>query len=275
MIRYNFHTHSQFDDGKEPPENYILSAIEKGFAALGFSAHVPLPIKNEWHLPADKFPGYVSEIRKLKEQYKAQISLYLGLEIDYIPGVSADFEAWSKTTPLDYCIGSVHLVAGPQPQQLWFIDGPADGFFRGVEEVFAGDIRKAVTAFYQQSTAMVNTQPMQIIGHMDKVKMHNKERLFSQEEPWYIEQIDRLLRAIKEKDVIVELNTRGVYTGKSKEYFPSTFVLERCLHYGIQVMVSTDAHHPTQIDSHFDQGVALLKNIGFKKLVTPFFETEI
>jgi len=275
MTKYNFHTHSQFDDGKEPLENYITAAIEKGFDAFGFSAHGPLPLENQWSLLAKDFPDYVAEIRKLKEQYKEQIRLYLGLEIDYIPGVSEDFGAWMKDTPLDYCIGSVHLVREPMSGKFWFIDGPAEGYFKGVDEVFGGDIRKAVTAFYEQSIEMVNTQPVNIIGHIDKVKMHNKERLFGQAEPWYIDVVDRLLRAIKENNVIVELNTRGVYTGKTKEYFPSPFVLERCLHYGIAVMINTDAHHPSQIESHFGEGMALLKDIGFKKMVTPFFEVEI
>lgn len=275
MIKYNFHTHSKFDDGKETLENYVTAAIEKGFEAIGFSAHVPLHIENEWCLPPEDFPAYISEARRLIEQYRERIKIYLGLEIDYIPGISEDFAGWIRQAPLDYCIGSVHLVAGPEPHQFWFIDGPAEGFFKGIDDIFGGDIRRAVTAFYQQSIMMVKTQPMQIIGHMDKVKMHNHERFFKQSENWYIEQVDGLLKAIKEKNVIVELNTRGVYSGKTREYFPSPFVLERCLHYGIPVMVNTDAHHPSQIDSHYHEGIAMLKDIGFKKITSPFFDAEI
>ena len=35
----NFHTHTVFCDGKNTPEEMVLSAIEKGFTALGFSGH--------------------------------------------------------------------------------------------------------------------------------------------------------------------------------------------------------------------------------------------
>ena len=275
MIKYNFHTHSQFDDGKEPLESYVAAAIEKGFEAFGFSGHVPLPLNNYWSLPLKDYPDYVAEIRKLKVKYQNQIKLFLGLEIDYIPGVLEDFDGWIKNTPLDYCIGSVHLVHEPRSGDYWFIDGPAEGYFNGIEKLYGGDIRKAVTAFYEQSIEMVKTQPLHIIGHIDKVKMHNKERFFSQSEPWYVHLMDGLLKAIKEKNVIVELNTRGVYTGKTKEYFPSDFVLERCLHYDIPVMVNTDAHHPGQIENHFAEGVALLKDVGFRKMTTPFFEVDL
>ncbi len=272
---YNFHTHSHFDDGKERLEDYVTAAIEKGFHALGFSGHSPLPIENEWSLPAADFPEYVAQVKKLKEQYKDRIKVFLGLEIDYIPGISQDFAAWINDTPLDYCIGSVHLVRHPGSGQIWFIDGPAEGYFKGVEEIFGGDIRKAVTAFYEQSIEMVNTQPMNIIGHLDKVKMHNKEQLFSQEDAWYHDLIDALLDAVKAKGVIVELNTRGVYTGKSHDYFPSPVILEKCRHRAIPVMVNADAHHPNQIANYFEEGVVLLRELGFSKMTTPFFEVEI
>jgi histidinol-phosphatase (PHP family) len=271
MNRYNFHTHSHFDDGREPLEAYVLSAIDKDLEALGFSAHAPLPLETVWALPAKDFPDYVAETRKLKVQYKDQIRLYLGLEIDYIPGISEDFQGWIKNTPLDYCIGSVHLVKPGPGDAIWFIDGPAEGYFKGVETVFGGDARKAVTAFYEQSIQMVMTQPLNIIGHLDKVKMHNQEKLFSTSEPWYQALVDKLLKAIKEKGVIVELNTRGIYSGKSKEYFPSPVILEKCLRLDIPVMVNTDAHHPGQILSHFEEGVKHLKDIGFQKMKTPFF----
>jgi len=274
MTIYNFHTHSKFDDGQGSPADYVAAAKENGLAALGFSAHVPLPMSNHWSLPAKDFESYTSEIARLKQQNNGNLKLYLGLEIDYIPKVSEHFEQW-MSTPLDYCIGSVHLVKAPRHEGFWFIDGPAEGYFQGIESLFEGDIRKAVTAFYEQSMDMVRTQPMNIIGHLDKVKMHNKEQHFGQDELWYRSLVERLLKVIKEKDVIVELNTRGVYSGKCTEYFPSPFVMEQCLHLGIPVMVNTDAHRPDQLTSHFEEGMSMLRGIGFRKITTPFFETEI
>jgi histidinol-phosphatase (PHP family) len=275
-MRYNFHTHSHYDDGKESMEDYIHSAMDKGLVALGFSGHSPLFFENKWCIKPEVYPDYVAEVKRLKQQYNGIIEIYLGLEIDYIPGHSEDFSSFINSTPLDYSIGSVHLVRPDKNKpQMWFIDGPAEGYFKGLQEVFDGDIKKAVTAFYNQSIEMVMTQPMDIIGHADKVKMHNAGKLFSQDEPWYQGLVDSLLKAIKEKEVIVELNTRGIYSGKSNEFFPSNVFLEKCLHLDIPVMVSVDAHHPDQLDTLFDEAVAHLKDIGFKKMTTPFFVMEI
>ena len=275
MTRYNFHTHSYFDDGKESPGEYLEEAQKLGLEALGFSAHVPLPLKNKWSLTAENYTAYVAEIKKIKAQNNSSTRVYLGLELDYAPGISENFRHWIEATPLDYAIGSVHLVTNPENGLTMTIDGSAENFLRGLAECFEDNPRKLVEAFYRQSTEMVRTQPFNIIGHLDKVKMHLGSKLLDQTERWYQKLVNDLIGAIKDNGIIVELNPRGVYTGKINEYFPSDFVLERCLHLGIDVMVNTDAHKPAQVQSHFDEATNRLKEIGFKKVRTPFFETEI
>jgi histidinol-phosphatase (PHP family) len=272
---YNFHSHSQHCDGKEQMEDYVKSAIRKKFKAFGFSAHSPLPFPNEWSLTPESFKQYVTDARYLIEKYKNKIDLYLGLEIDYIPGHSEDFAGFMKNTPLDYNIGSIHLVRHKENNKIWFIDGPLEGYINGVNEIYNGDYREAVVAFYKQSIQMIQTQKPDIIGHIDKVKMHNKQRWFSTFEKWYVDLIDQTLEAAARQGCIIELNTRGLYTGKTSDYFPSTEILQKCLDMGISMMVNSDAHHPDQIDNHFMEAHKLLKDIGFKSLKTPFFEYEI
>jgi histidinol-phosphatase (PHP family) len=272
---YNFHSHSYLCDGKEHMEEYVKTAISKNFKAFGFSAHSPLPFPNEWSLTSESYKQYLKDARELKEKYKGQIDLYLGLEIDYIPGHSDNFSEFTQAAPLDYCIGSVHLVRGQENGKIWFIDGPIEGYLSGVDEVFQGNYKDAVTAFYKQTIEMIRTQKPDIIGHIDKVKMHNKQRWFSTSEKWYQDIVYETLVVAAENNCIVELNTRGVYTGKTDEYFPSKEILFKCRELGIDMMVNSDAHHPSQLDIHFAEGHQLLKQIGFKKIRTPFFEAEL
>jgi len=272
---YNFHSHSYLCDGKESMEEYVKAAISKNFKAFGFSAHSPLPFENEWSLTQEKYAQYIIDAKELIRKYKGQIDLYLGLEIDYVPGYSDNFRDFSDSAPLDYTIGSIHLVRGRENGKIWFIDGPIEGYLTGVDEVFGGNYKDAVTAFYKQTIEMVQTQKPNIIGHLDKVKMHNKQRWFSTSEKWYEALIDQTLEIIAKENCIVELNTRGIYTGKTNEYFPSKEILHKCLDLNIEVMVNTDAHHPTQVDTLFAEGHTLLKQIGFKKIKTPFFEFEL
>lgn len=274
-MKYNFHTHSHYDDGSMAMEDFVTAAIEEGFDALGFSGHSPIPIDTEWSIKSHQLPEYAASGKRLKEQYKDQIKLYLGLEIDFIPGLSDDFDAFRKGIPLDYCIGSVHLVRHSGNGKIWFIDGPKEQFFSGLDTIFDGDIRQAITAYYEQSMMMVDTQHFEIIGHLDKVKMHALGTLFNGDEAWYIDLTDRLLKSIKQRKIIVEVNTRGVYTGKTNAYFPATDVLEKCLHLGIPVMVNSDAHHPGQLSNHVTEAMQLLKDIGFKEVHTPFAKSDL
>ena len=71
--------------------------------------------------------------------------------------------------------------------ELWFIDGPDKNYVIGIENIFNNDIKKAVTNYYRQIQEMVITQKPDIIGHLDKIKMNNKARFFSEDEKWYKE----------------------------------------------------------------------------------------
>lgn len=118
---------------------------------------------------------------------------------------------------------------------------------------------------------MVASQKPDIIAHLDKIKMHNKNRYFSEEESWYKDLVWKTLKFISsESDCIVEVNTRGLYKQRSDTYFPSPAVLEQIHHLKIPVTISTDAHHPDELGLFFIEAVTMLKEIGFRELV--FFD---
>ena len=72
----NYHTHTTFCDGKNTPEEVILSAIEKGFSAIGFSGHSYTPYDLRYCMPDPE--AFRKAIPPLKEKYKNQIQVYLG-----------------------------------------------------------------------------------------------------------------------------------------------------------------------------------------------------
>ena len=111
-ILTNYHTHNRLCDGEGPAEDYVEAAAAKGFAALGFSSHAPLPpnvaVPHSWTLSEDSLPDYLAEIRRLRDAWAGKIQVYLGLEIDYIPGSQAPSDPKWDALGLDYRIGSVH-----------------------------------------------------------------------------------------------------------------------------------------------------------------------
>jgi histidinol-phosphatase (PHP family) len=272
MQYFNLHTHSRFCDGKEEPETYVRQAIDLGFHTLGFSSHAPVPFENTFALKEEQMTEYFSAIMNLKEKFRDQIKLLLSLEIDYIPGITRGFDDFSKAGNLDYVIGGVHLVRESGIEALWFIDGSKqETYDKGLQQLYKGNARKGVEAYYRQVMEMVATQKPDIIAHLDKIKMHNKDRYFSEEESWYKDMVWKTLKFIaSESDCIAEVNTRGLYKQRSDTYFPSPAVLEQIHHLKIPVTISTDAHHPDELSLFFPEAAAMLKEIGFRELV--FFD---
>lgn len=264
MIPYNFHTHTTYSDGSNKPEDYITEAINQGFRAIGFSEHSVLPFENTFALKPEKVSEYCTEIENLKQRYKGQIEIWLAMEADYIPHISSDFQAMKTTHHLDYIIGSVHLVRNPAHPELWFIDGPlVQTYDDGLQHVFDGNIKKAVTAYWHQINRMIETETFDVIGHLDKIKMHNRQRWFSESDQWYVDLINETIDLIAENDLLVEVNTRGLYKGRSDSLFPGTDIITKLNNKGIKIILSSDAHQPHELSLWFSQAVEIIKSCGF------------
>lgn len=267
--RYNYHTHSRFSDGSSEPIEYVEEAIRQGFTSLGFSEHSVLPFENTFALQAGTEPAYVKEIKRLQELYAGRMNILLALEADYIPGLSYGFSTQKSNLGLDYIIGSVHLVKNSHNDVLWFIDGPKREIYdKGLNELFGGDIRKGVTAYWQQINRMIQEEEFDIIGHLDKIKMHNQGRWFNEDEQWYLDLVNETIALIAEKDLIVEVNTRGIYKGRSETLFPGEYILAGLKERGVRITLSSDAHQPHELSMWFEEAIATIKNSGFKMLST-------
>lgn len=83
MIKTNFHTHTIYCDGKDTPEALVISAIEKGFSAIGFSGHSYFEIDKSYSMNAESEKMYFSDILSLKSKYKDKIEIFCGIEQDF------------------------------------------------------------------------------------------------------------------------------------------------------------------------------------------------
>ncbi len=268
MPNYNLHQHSLYSDGNAQPEKYIEKATELGFSAIGFTEHSPLPFDNPFSLKQENVKKYIAEIDSLKQIYDGKIKIYRALEMDFIPGMSEDFDYWANECKTDYLIGSVHLVSPKNGNPLWFTDGPDPKIYdEGIQIFFGGDVKKAVKTFFHQTNQMIETQTFDIIGHFDKIKMHNADRFFSDKDKWYQNFLDETLELIKAKNLIVEINTRGIYKKRSDKLFPDGYALKRVKYLNIPIIISSDAHKPEEINSLFDFTVDYLKKLGFKEMM--------
>jgi len=272
-MKCNYHTHTHFCDGKENMRFFVEKAVELQFDHLGFSSHAPISEQYDFTLTEDEIPAYLNEIEGYQKKYP-QLKLFKGLECDYIPGVTKDFLYYKNKFNLDYIIGGVHLIRAYNSQNLWFIDGPKrETYDHGVVHFFNNKIKKAVTCFWEQTFEMIETQKFDIIAHLDKIKMHNQGRFFKEDEDWYLKLIDHAITLIAKKNLIVEINSRGIYRMRCKDFYPSDYILAKLAKAKVPMVISSDAHRAEELSFYYEEAKLKLQSFGIDTLAV--FENKI
>jgi histidinol-phosphatase (PHP family) len=282
----NLHTHTSFSDGSDVPEAYIKEAEKQGFDVLGFSDHAPIPFPNEFAIQEGGLAKYCATIEEFKKRdpdpripdrasripdpssliahHSSELEVLLGLEFDFLPDNQPTIPELRNQYPFDYIIGSVHLVTNPDVAEPWFIDGPKQASYdAGLDAVFQGDIREGVTAYWRQIQLMIVQEKPDIIGHLDKIKMHNKNRYFKEHEDWYVRLVDETLELIHQHQIVVEVNTRGIYKKRCDTLFPGPYILRKMASKNIPITISSDAHRPEEISYCFDLARSIVGELGY------------
>ncbi len=262
----NYHSHCTFCDGRSTPEIFLRSAIAQGFRSYRFSSHSPLPFETSWNMSKDDMPEYLQEIKRLKQKYGDQLEIYTGLEIDYLDETYNASIPYFRELPLDYRIGSVHflpLSGHLVEENMVCIDGSFREYALSVARHFDGDIRLLVKRYFNSTMGMLEAGGIDIVGHMDKIYMNGQRyEIFDFEEDWYQKPFEACLDLVKEKGLMVEVNTKN-WTRK-KELYPRMECLSRMREMNIPVMVNSDCHYPDLVNDGRAEAFELLRQAGFK-----------
>lgn len=261
----NFHSHSRFCDGKKELEDYVRAAAEKNQKAFGFSTHAPVPFESWWNINAKDYPLYLKEIKRLKQKYKSKIELYTGIEADYIKGIASPSDF--KKDGLDFIIGSIHYLKPARAEKAWdFVISPKT-FERGLKAYYRGNIRELIRDYFRASCEMTEAGNFHIIAHCDQIRKFNKgSKYFAEDEKFYRKHVYELLELCAQKDIIVEINTRGRLKNLSDDFYPSDTALKFCKEKGIRIMLSADAHRPEEADSYLQEAALTAQNAGYDEI---------
>lgn len=261
LIDYHTH-HERCGHAVGTLEEYVRQGIRIGLKQLGLSDHLPLIHVNpaeyypEMAMPLEELPRYVEECLELKERYKGQIELRLGLEADYIEGYEERIRAILEPYPWDYLIGSVHFLGE------WDITD-----HRQVHGWEGKDSLEVYRQYYRAVRQSAASGIYDIIGHMDVIKRFGYGP-DTEEGRAEVRELERgALRQIAEAGIAMELNASGL-SKPCAEMFPSRPVLEEALRLGIPLTLGSDAHDPLKLGEGLAEARQLLWDVGFREVVT-------
>lgn len=249
MIDYHVHT-SLCNHATGTMEQYVRAAVGKGLAAICFLDHLTFQEAGRTNAMFPReIPMYVDAARRLARQYRDQISVRVGLEVDFsIRHVDQCVEI-VNTFDLDVVGSSVHFLDGDD------VVSQRSAWARG--EISADDVYPKYLGVLE---SMLDYDYFDVICHLDLPKKYNKCP-----SPSAVQGFLDVLEKIREKDLAVELNTSGFHY-PVKEAFPSPELLGRCAQLQIPVVVGSDAHSPETVGRDFDRARNLLNVAGYRHL---------
>lgn len=251
----NFHTHTTYCDGKSTPEEVVLSAVEKGFRAIGFSGHsgpgfCTYKIRD--------LSAYKNEINALKKKYKNEIEIYLGVEEEAL--------SYLNREEFDYIIGASHYVE--KNGEYYPVDSNIEKFNKCIE-VFGGDYLKFSEAYFERYLTYLKIRKPDIIAHFDLVtKFDEKNSIALGKDPKYREIAMKYLKEAVNVGSVFEMNTGAISRGYRKTPYPSLELLYELKKSDSKIMINSDSHHRGTIAESFELCEDILKDTGFQFIYT-------
>jgi histidinol-phosphatase (PHP family) len=261
----DYHTHNLLCRHAEGSlEDYVKTAVKLGLGEIGFCDHFPMyylpesiPIE-KYAMTMDEFQTYIKEAERLTEKYKCEISVKIGTEVDYMEGkeniISSGLNKFMEK--LDYTFGSCHILMGRLG--AWCIDDPS---FIDLYNNYKIDW--IYEKYYEKLNHMVDTGLFDVVSHFDLPKKFKK---FPKNRELIHDKALRVLETIKEKNLVVEINTGG-YRREVKEQYPSLELIEEIYKLDIPILLGSDAHLLSEVGYMFEETLKKLRNIGFTQLV--------
>jgi len=252
-MKTNYHTHTLWCDGKDTTESVVRTALAKGFSAIGFSSHATFPEAEPFVLDPRRAPQYVADVRSLGERFAGRIAVLLGVEADYIPGLTAPERERYAAMGLDYLIGSIHYVVASDGARVP-VDHTPELLAEGIRAHYAGDVRAYVRDYFRQQRDMVADFDFDIVGHLDLVRKFNaKHPYFDESADWYREELVLTADAVASSGKVVEVNTGAISRGWLDDAYPSQAFRDLLRERGVRFILSSDAHVADTIDCAFDR----------------------
>lgn len=223
----NYHTHTiRCNHAKGTEREYIEQAIKEGFKILGFSDHVPQPYPDDFYswirMRMSEIPEYTETLVKLREEYKKDIQILIGYEVEYSSRFFPELIKELRKYPLDYLIQGQH-----------FAINEVDGLYVG--EAF--DSEEKLISYVDTTIEGMETGLFTYLAHPDLPKYTGPDDI-------YCKHMRRIVEKAVELKIPLEVNMYGFSDGR---HYPCDRFFKMAKELKPKFVMGCDAHIPELI----------------------------
>lgn len=235
VTKTNFHTHVQrcgHASGTE--EDYVKEAVAKGLSQLGLSDHGPFPdVDLGMRMPFSELGDHVDAINALTEKYEADIILWKGLEIEYLPEYRDHYEELLTRWGFDYLLMGEHYFKTAQGERINIYDTPSPALYLDYAHTVAEGMRSGYfKAVAHPDIYMIN--PFAWDADCERAA-------------------DIIIDAAVATDTVLEYNANG-FRREKKQFpdgvryqYPHSMFWQMAAKAPIRAIVGSDCHDPSKL----------------------------
>lgn len=248
-MKANYHTHTaRCGHAAGTEREYVEAAIASGLKVLGFADHTPYP------MPADHSQGirmgmheledYVNIVLALQKEYKNDIDIHLGLEVEYFPAYFERLREEISDYPIEYFLHAQHFLGNSAPGE----------FYCGSPTKDPGKL----IAYCDQVISAINTDCFTYLAHPDLINFIGNDAL-------YDTQLRRVCRRAKEAALPLEINFLGI---NESRHYPNEHFWKIAGEEGCDVIFGLDVHqvHHFQFERHLEKAQEIVKKYDLRLL---------
>ena len=234
----NYHTHTErCGHAWGTDEEFVQAAIAAGYTTLGFSEHSPWPFVDGYQeldtrqrIPLEDLDQYLEDMQALKEKYKDQIEIKIGLECEYFPR----YFDWLKTVrpKVDYLLLGVHCSEHDEHLTHYYA---------------RYNTPEQVEEYLRCTLDGMETGLFAYLAHPDLCLADNPDY-----DQVCKNAVHSICRKAKQLDMPLEYNLYGIdkqSRGRQKGLgYPCRIFWETAVEYGCRAIIGVDAHRPVHLN---------------------------
>ena len=228
---------------------YIEEAIAGGFTIFGFSDHTPYLYDGPYYpegqkMHPEQMGDYIETCLALKKEYARDITIHIGLEVEYYPDYFGRLMEFLADYPLDYMILGQHALGNGFPTD------PSS--FRTTTDP------AVLMQYVEQCCEALDTGRFLYFAHPDVLHFEGHPQV-------YYAHMEKLCRKAKELNIPLEINLQGLIEGR---FYPHRAFWEMAAKTGNDVVFGADAHRLGRIYDApaIRMAEALAKELGLNVL---------